>query len=59
MSGFEPLDGRVRPRLAVVEDDDWDVASLDISDERWVVKARVEDEVRSFLLELCLGRWMP
>jgi hypothetical protein len=61
MSGLELLDGRVRPRL-VDDEDDWDVAaaaSLEIRDERWVVKARVEEEVRSFLLALCLERWMP
>lgn len=51
------FEGRARPRVAEVSEfeDAGLFASFDIREERWFVKARVEDEVRSFLEAVAFG----
>jgi hypothetical protein len=52
------LEGRSRARV-VEESEEVRLVSFDIREERWVVKARVEEEVRSFLEVVAFGREMP
>lgn len=59
MSDLELLEERTRPLDVLLSDLDAEVPPWAIREESCVVKARVDDEVRSFLLAALRGRGIP